>query len=262
MNTSIGGAAALPPGAAGRPRMFCHACGTSIDAQAEVCPACGVRQRSDRERVSKAALLLMTFFLGGIGGHKFYLGKHWQGLLYLLFCWTGIPGLVALVEFIVYACTSSERLNQKYEAKGSAVIVVVIALVVGIAMIGILAAIAIPAYSDYTHRARVAQGLSQAAGLQAEIVERYGKGPGDMSGEAPASGPVQRITSARSGRIVIEFAPQVAAAPQNRLTLTPTVDGRVVDLSAFGGAGGPVQWQCGRDAETTLPARWLPVACR
>ena len=83
MNTSISGTAALPAGAAGRPRMFCHACGTSIDAQAEICPACGVRQRSDKERVSKAALLLMTFFLGGIGGHKFYLGKPGMGILYL-----------------------------------------------------------------------------------------------------------------------------------------------------------------------------------
>ncbi len=262
MNTSIGGAAALPPGAAGRPRMFCHACGTSIDAQAEICPACGVRQRSDKERVNKAALLLMTFFLGGIGGHKFYLGKNWQGVLYLVFFWTYIPALVSLVEFVIYACTSSERLNEKYQAKGSAVIIVIVAVVFGIAMIGILAAIALPAYRDYTQKARVAQGLSQAAGLQAQIVERYGKGPGDMSGEAAASGPVQRITSSRSGRIVIEFTPQVNAAPQNRLTLTPTVDGRVADLSAFGGAGGPVQWQCGRDAETTLPARWLPVACR
>ena len=262
MNTSISNAAALPPGAAGRPRMFCHACGTSIDAQAGICPACGVRQRSDTEPVSKAALLLMTFFLGGIGGHKFYLGKHWQGLLYLLFCWTGIPGLVALVEFIVYACTSSERLNEKYQAKGSAVIIIIVALVFGVALIGVLAAIALPAYNDYTHKAKVMQGLSQAAGLQAQIVERYGKGPADMSAEAAASGPVQRISSSRSGRIVIEFTPQFSTAPQNRLTLSPIVDGRVVDLSAFGGAGGPVQWQCGRDPETTLPARWLPVACR
>lgn len=262
MNTSISGAAALPPGAAGRPRMFCHACGTSIDAQAEVCPACGVRQKSDKERVSKAALLLMTFFLGGIGGHKFYLGKHWQGLLYLLFCWTYIPALAALVEFVIYACTSSERLNEKYEAKGSAAVIIIVAIVFGVALIGILAAIALPAYSDYTHKAKVAQGLSQAAALQAQIVERYGKGPADMSAEATPSGPVQRLTALRSGRIVIEFTPQVSAAPQNRLTLTPTVDGRAVDLSAFGGAGGPVQWQCGKDAETTLPTRWLPMACR
>jgi type IV pilus assembly protein PilA len=169
---------------------------------------------------------------------------------------------VALVEFVIYACTSSERLNEKYEAKGSAAVIIIVAVVFGVALIGILAAIALPAYNDYTHKAKVAQGLSQAAELQAQIVGRYAKGPADMSAEAAPSGPVQRMTSQRSGRIVIEFSPQVSAAPQNRLTLTPTVDGRAVDLSAFGGAGGPVTWQCGKDAETTLPTRWLPLACR
>jgi Tfp pilus assembly major pilin PilA len=204
----------------------------------------------------------MTFFLGGIGGHKFYLGKNWQGVLYLLFFWTYIPALVSLVEFVIYACTSSERLNEKYEAKGSVVVIIIVAVVFGVGLIGILAAIALPAYNDYTHKAKVAEGLAQATALQAQIVERYGKGPADMSAEAAPSGPVQRMSALRSGRIVIEFSPQVSAAPQNRLTLTPTVDGRAVDLSAFGGAGGPVQWQCGKDAETTLPKRWLPVACR
>lgn len=259
MNTSTGGAAALPPVGAGRPRMACHACGTSIDARAEICPACGVRQK---EAVSKTALLLITFFLGGIGGHKFYLGKYWQGALYLLFFWTYIPSIAALVEFVIYACTSSDRLNEKYQAKGSIAVVIIVAVFGGVAMVGILAAIALPAYSDYTRKAKVAQGLAEAAVLQAQIGERYAKGPADMSGEAAASGPVQRITSSRSGRIVIEYAPQVNAAPQNRLTLTPTVDGRAVDLSAAGGTGGAVQWQCGRDPETTLPARLLPVACR
>jgi transposase-like protein len=45
--------------------------------------------------LSKAALLAITFFLGGVGGHKFYLRKYLQGAIYLLFCWTAIPSLVA-----------------------------------------------------------------------------------------------------------------------------------------------------------------------
>ncbi len=133
---------------------FCSECGKIIKIKAEICPKCGVRQRNN-ERVSKTALLLLTFFLGGFGAHKFYLGKNWQGFFYLIFCWTWIPGLIALIEFIIYAFTSSEVLQEKYTVKGGAG--VVIAVVVGgfgiIALIGILAAIAIPQFVAYKNRA-------------------------------------------------------------------------------------------------------------
>jgi TM2 domain-containing membrane protein YozV len=42
--------------------------------------------------------LLLAFFLGGIGGHKFYMGRVGMGLVYLLFCWTFLPSLAALIE--------------------------------------------------------------------------------------------------------------------------------------------------------------------
>lgn len=51
--------------------------------------------------VNKIAYLLLTFFLGGIGVHKFYVGKTGSGILYLLLCWTFIPTIIALIEFIV-----------------------------------------------------------------------------------------------------------------------------------------------------------------
>jgi len=133
---------------------FCSECGNIIKIKAEICPKCGVRQKNTGE-VSKVVLLLLTFFTGGIGGHKFYLGKYWQGFFYLILFWTGIPGLIALIEFIYYACTPSDVLNEKYESKGGAG--VVIAIVAGgffvIAMIGILAAIAIPNFIAYRDRA-------------------------------------------------------------------------------------------------------------
>ncbi|MEO8459812.1 MAG: NINE protein, partial [Dokdonella sp.] len=66
--------------------------------------------------------------LGNFGAHKFYLGKWVQGIFYVLFFWTWIPGLIALVEFIVYACTSTERLNEKYSARGSVVVIVIVAV--------------------------------------------------------------------------------------------------------------------------------------
>ena len=64
---------------------FCESCGNIIKIKAEICPKCGVRQKG---MLSKAALLVLTFFLGGIGAHKFYTGRNLQGFFYLIFCWT------------------------------------------------------------------------------------------------------------------------------------------------------------------------------
>jgi TM2 domain-containing membrane protein YozV len=65
-------------------------------------------------QISKVALLLFTFFLGGVGAHKFYLHKYLQGVLYLVFCWTAIPSLIAFIEFILYIFKSEEDLQAKY----------------------------------------------------------------------------------------------------------------------------------------------------
>lgn len=51
--------------------------------------------------VNKIAYILLALFLGGVGGHKFYAGKIGAGVLYLVFCWTLIPALIALIELII-----------------------------------------------------------------------------------------------------------------------------------------------------------------
>jgi TM2 domain-containing membrane protein YozV len=43
---------------------------------------------------------VLALLLGGVGAHKFYLGQTGAGIVYLLFCWTLIPGLIALIEGI------------------------------------------------------------------------------------------------------------------------------------------------------------------
>ena len=42
--------------------------------------------------------IVLAFFLGGFGAHRFYLGEMGMGFLYLIFCWTFIPHLIAFVE--------------------------------------------------------------------------------------------------------------------------------------------------------------------
>lgn len=259
---------AFNPQGAAAPQKVCNTCGASLFAKAEICPSCGVRQRSP---VSKAALLLLTFFLGGIGGHKFYLGKYWQGALYLLFCWTYIPGLIALIEFVIYVFTSSERLNEKYSASGSVVVIIITAVIGFVFMLGILAAIALPAFNDYSKKARVTEALGVAMDLRTRITETFAQRPSDMScsqeacpmGSVPL-GPtkyIKRLSSNRAGVIVIEFSELLSPAPQNRLSVVPMIDGRIADLSDPGNAGKPISWKCGGDG-TTIAARNLPASCK
>jgi TM2 domain-containing membrane protein YozV len=55
----------------------------------------------------------LALLLGGIGVHKFYLGKAGFGILYLLFCWTFIPAIVAFVEGIIYLVQDDATFSQK-----------------------------------------------------------------------------------------------------------------------------------------------------
>lgn len=103
---------------------FCHACGRSIDARAEICPLCGVRQPMAYSPVSlgqnipssrnRTAAALFAIFLGGLGIHKFYLGQVGQGVLYLVFCWTFIPTIVGFIEGIIYLTKSDQDFAEEY----------------------------------------------------------------------------------------------------------------------------------------------------
>ncbi len=57
---------------------------------------------------------ILAILLGDLGIHKFYLGRIGSGILYLLFCWTGIPAIIGLIEGIIYLCTDEEKFQVKY----------------------------------------------------------------------------------------------------------------------------------------------------
>ncbi|WP_147614577.1 TM2 domain-containing protein [Treponema pectinovorum] len=101
---------------------FCKDCGAKISKQAEICPKCGVRQmnsdsstltniNSDKDKTVAGVLAIL---LGDIGIHKFYFGQTGKGILYLLFCWTLIPAIIALIEGIQILCMSDEKFQKKY----------------------------------------------------------------------------------------------------------------------------------------------------
>ena len=66
---------------------------------------------------SKEAAGILAIFLGGLGIHKFYLGKVGMGILYLLFCWTGIPELAGFIEGIIYLCSDDENFQLKHHVR-------------------------------------------------------------------------------------------------------------------------------------------------
>ena len=58
--------------------------------------------------VNKVLYCILAFFLRWLGVHKFYAGKIGTGLLFLVFCWTGIPAIIAIFDFIIGLCKSSD----------------------------------------------------------------------------------------------------------------------------------------------------------
>ncbi len=66
---------------------------------------------------SKTVAGLLGIFLGGLGIHKFYLGKVGTGILYLVFCWTYVPAIIGFIEGITYLCSNDENFELKHHVR-------------------------------------------------------------------------------------------------------------------------------------------------
>jgi len=136
-----------------------------------------------------------------------------------------------------------------------------IELMIVVAIIGILAAIAIPAYQDYTTRAKVTEAVNAMAPAKTSVSEFY-ISQGSMPATAAAAGfntsvgtkYVRSVTYARGGA--------------NTSTLTVSITGTVaggtaaaddIDMTGTGVAGSNVDWDC---VPGTMNTRYIPADCR
>lgn len=159
-----------------------------------------------------------------------------------------------------------------------------IELMIVVAIIGILAVVALPAYQDYTIRARVSEGLTFAKSLANNIKANFDtSGPSSFEcgtvsqtdcdklnqSQATTTKNILALQSNSAGSILIEYTTAVGPTANNALRYIPVAPADVnqatptpVALNLPANAGQPIVYVCRTDTTKPLAARHVPATCK
>ncbi|MGN7613278.1 pilin [Magnetococcales bacterium HHB-1] len=136
-----------------------------------------------------------------------------------------------------------------------------IELMITLAIIGILAALAIPAYQDYICRAQAAESIHLMRSVKGALAERYantGGWPADLTTS------ISSLTGKYTETIAVESSGDnlVMTATMNsavRGGVNSNLNSRTIAFGTFDGGG---TWKCGPGSENPIDTRYLPTSCR
>jgi type IV pilus assembly protein PilA len=146
-----------------------------------------------------------------------------------------------------------------------------IELMIVVAIIGILAAVALPAYQDYTVRAKMSEVILALSACRTSITEVYqsgGSGPAANSWGCESAGQASKyvasITTDVDGKVTVAIQGISTAINGNTVTLTPLAgNATTVATAAANMGGGLFGWRCGAAADgTNVNLKYLPGSCR
>ncbi len=223
----------------------CFKCAAPLHAGVAHCPQCYAQQPRFNNK-SKVTAGFLAFFLGGFGVHRFYLGQ-WWGVFYLLFAITGIPGLIAFIEALVFWFTPRARWERKYGQVAGGGAGMAVALVIGVisfvVFLGIAAAVALPAYQDYTARAKIdaAMPLINQTREQVEkiILEKnFLPSENILAGlpETISSPQVQSVRLSDGAQMIVTFDTMVGTDKAPTIIWTPTKTGDHIEWDCLSGS--------------------------
>lgn len=137
-----------------------------------------------------------------------------------------------------------------------------IELMIVVAIIGILAAIAIPAYQDYTKRAHVAEGMTLAGGSKTAIAEFF-----MSNGTYPSVNASAGLSPANTivGNAVKEVGTGTdggGTAGVIYITYNAKVKDDAVMMISPTTTAGSIKWKCKSDSTSGMEDKWLPSTCK